>query len=284
MQHPDEGQIHAWLDGALGTEESSALETHVNQCSKCAAAVAEARGLIAGASRILTALDDVPHVAVPVTRGHRKVSPYVLRIAAVALVAVAVSATLANFTDRGNDPEARDAEAVVMESAAPEVRNESAPAATAPLVTRTGTTAAPPRATAIASDQAAVASRTGIVRAEADAAAPTSQMRIVSVDSTGGGRRTEIQVRPGVAVTLAEASTALFGMATGTQMRAARTAAPAAPAPAAAVESSNGINQIQWIDSESGKVFTLSGRLSVSELTALRPGIEALRTSAPQSR
>jgi hypothetical protein len=57
--HPDEGLIHAWLDGALGAPESERLTAHVSGCAACQARVAEARGLIAGASRIVAALDDV---------------------------------------------------------------------------------------------------------------------------------------------------------------------------------------------------------------------------------
>ena len=66
MQHLDEGTIHGWLDGALAPEESRAAETHVAECRDCAAAVAEARGLIAGASRVLLALDNVPAEVLPV--------------------------------------------------------------------------------------------------------------------------------------------------------------------------------------------------------------------------
>jgi hypothetical protein len=65
MQHLDEGTIHAWLDGALPPDEGARVEAHVGECERCAAAVAEARGLIAGASRILTALDDVPGDVIP---------------------------------------------------------------------------------------------------------------------------------------------------------------------------------------------------------------------------
>ena len=63
--HPEEGTIHAWLDGALDAEESARVEQHVAECAACASAVAEARGLVAGASRILTALDVVPSGVVP---------------------------------------------------------------------------------------------------------------------------------------------------------------------------------------------------------------------------
>jgi hypothetical protein len=65
MQHLEEGTIHAWLDGALSTAEQASVEQHVRQCSECAAMVAEARGMIAGASRIVSALDVVPGGVIP---------------------------------------------------------------------------------------------------------------------------------------------------------------------------------------------------------------------------
>ena len=65
--HLDEGTIHAWLDGALDADEAARVEQHAAECAECAAAVAEARGLVAGASRILTALDGVPGGVVPKT-------------------------------------------------------------------------------------------------------------------------------------------------------------------------------------------------------------------------
>jgi hypothetical protein len=65
MQHLDEGTIHAWLDGALPADESTGVERHVAQCKECASLVAEARGMIAGASRIVSALDVVPGGVIP---------------------------------------------------------------------------------------------------------------------------------------------------------------------------------------------------------------------------
>jgi hypothetical protein len=65
MRHLAEETIHAWLDGATGAEESRELETHIATCEACAAMVAEARGLVAGASRILTGLDHVPGDVIP---------------------------------------------------------------------------------------------------------------------------------------------------------------------------------------------------------------------------
>jgi hypothetical protein len=69
MQHPDEGTIHAWLDGALSPAEARAFEDHVAGCTECEAAVAAARGLLAASSRILSALDNVPAGVVPTSGG-----------------------------------------------------------------------------------------------------------------------------------------------------------------------------------------------------------------------
>ncbi|MDB4877523.1 MAG: hypothetical protein JWM41_3969 [Gemmatimonadetes bacterium] len=65
MQHLDEGTIHAWLDQALPPDEAARAEAHVRVCAECAAMVAEARGMIAGASRIVSALDAVPAGVIP---------------------------------------------------------------------------------------------------------------------------------------------------------------------------------------------------------------------------
>jgi hypothetical protein len=71
MRHPDEGTIHAWLDGALSPDDGRALEKHAATCAECAARVAEARGMVAGASRILASLDSAPAGVVPVGPGGR---------------------------------------------------------------------------------------------------------------------------------------------------------------------------------------------------------------------
>ena len=65
MQHLEEGEIHAWLDGALSEAESARIEQHAATCTECAAMVADARGLIAGAARIVSALDHVPSGVIP---------------------------------------------------------------------------------------------------------------------------------------------------------------------------------------------------------------------------
>jgi len=65
MQHLEEGEIHAWLDGALSEAEGARIEQHAAACKECAAMVADARGLIAGAARIVSALDHVPSGVIP---------------------------------------------------------------------------------------------------------------------------------------------------------------------------------------------------------------------------
>jgi anti-sigma factor RsiW len=86
MQHPDEGTIHSWLDGALSAEEAARVEAHVKDCPECAVAVAEARGFIAAASRILTALDNAPRGVIPATAPKKRIDPIVWRVAATLLV------------------------------------------------------------------------------------------------------------------------------------------------------------------------------------------------------
>lgn len=64
-EHLDEGTIHAWLDGALAPDESARVEALATACPECAALVAEARGLVAASSRILSSLDAVPGGVIP---------------------------------------------------------------------------------------------------------------------------------------------------------------------------------------------------------------------------
>lgn len=91
MSHLDEGTIHAWLDGALSATQSAEADAHVRGCTECSAKVAEARGLIAASSRILTALDDtpanvIPKPAVAPTRRRRSVTPWISGLAAAAIL------------------------------------------------------------------------------------------------------------------------------------------------------------------------------------------------------
>jgi putative zinc finger protein len=79
MQHLEEGTIHAWLDGALPPDEAAAVEAHARSCAECAAAVAEARGMIAGAARIVSALDIPRGGVLPSAPAAARPAPYAPR-------------------------------------------------------------------------------------------------------------------------------------------------------------------------------------------------------------
>ena len=67
MSRPDEGLIHAWLDGELEPAEAERVKRLSETEPEWAAAVAEARRLVAASSRIVRALDAVPGGVVPAT-------------------------------------------------------------------------------------------------------------------------------------------------------------------------------------------------------------------------
>ena len=106
MQHPEEGTIHAWLDGALPADEAAALEAHAAGCSECAARVAEARGLIAASSRIVGALDAIPAGVIPVRKRVRQAWYLSNQMrAAAAILIVATASLLVMREDRVTQPE-----------------------------------------------------------------------------------------------------------------------------------------------------------------------------------
>ena len=69
MQHLDEGIIHAWIDGELPPDEAARVEAHAASCASCGAMVAEARGLVAASSRIVSSLDSLPRAQRGVSNG-----------------------------------------------------------------------------------------------------------------------------------------------------------------------------------------------------------------------
>jgi Putative zinc-finger len=109
MQHLDEGTIHAWLDGELPPDEAEAAARHVAGCAECRARVVEARGLLAGASRIVSALDAGPAgVIPPAQRGPAStrrpwyrfaITPVRMSIAATILVAAGLTLTARHAAD-----------------------------------------------------------------------------------------------------------------------------------------------------------------------------------------
>jgi len=199
MQHPDEGTIHAWLDGALSAEEAAAIESHVAECGECSAMVAEARGLIAASSRIVSALDIVPGGVIPAAKPRRAAWYMSTQLRAAAAVIFVAGASL--LVMRGGRKEA------VMEQARPTTAAVSAPAPVAEIkkpeadFSRTQNIVAPAvKAKRIASSNAPLkenaATRQALSKNNADeamqAAPPVAPASVaaaaVTIDSTSAGR------------------------------------------------------------------------------------------------
>ena len=100
MQHPDEGTIHAWIDGELSQDDATALEAHLAECAECSASAAEARGLVAASSRIVSALDIIPGGVIPAARAKR--SPWYMstQLRAAAAIAIVAGASMLVMRDR----------------------------------------------------------------------------------------------------------------------------------------------------------------------------------------
>jgi hypothetical protein len=156
--HVDEGTIHAWLDDALDAERAARVASHVESCPECAAAVAEARGLIAGASRVVRALDDpaVSPAAGPAWGGGAspakgsgslwrmlRVTPARAAIAASLLVALGVTLT---YPRRGLEETAQLENAVSTMSSQAAAPANARDALLDSAVKRNVATAQPPRA------------------------------------------------------------------------------------------------------------------------------------------
>jgi hypothetical protein len=136
MPHIEEGRIHAWLDGQLSAEEGAAIEAHVTGCVECAATVAEARGLIAASSRIVSALDSVPGGVLPAIAPKRWAwyASAELRAAAAVIVVAGASLLVMRGGRAGEDRSGKatqeiQAKAPMQPSAEPQapVAKEAAP-------------------------------------------------------------------------------------------------------------------------------------------------------------
>ncbi len=106
MPRPDEGLIHAWLDGQLPPEEAARIEELAATDSEWAAAVAEARGLVAASSRVLSALDHVPAGVVPkrTSARARQRLPWWTKIAAAVVVVAGGSVVVMQNAPDGRLP------------------------------------------------------------------------------------------------------------------------------------------------------------------------------------
>lgn len=97
MPHPDDGMIHAWLDGELDAAESARVEALIASDQAWSAAAAEARGLIAASSRITRALDHVPAQVAPKrspANGGRSRRWWTVRVAALLVVVAGTTLVL----------------------------------------------------------------------------------------------------------------------------------------------------------------------------------------------
>lgn len=94
MPHPDDGLIHAWLDGELEPAEAARVEALVASDAEWAAAAAEARGLIAASARIVGTLDRVPANVIPKAPVARPASRRWMWRAAAVLALMAGSAVV----------------------------------------------------------------------------------------------------------------------------------------------------------------------------------------------
>lgn len=151
MPRPDEGLIHAWLDGQLPPDEVARIEGLAATDPEWAVAVAEARGLVAASSRILSALDRVPAGVVPKgTTSRTTRMPWWTKIAAAVVVVVGGSVVVMQ-----NAPDGRmSASSTKQDAAQPSPDTQKAvveapftappvPATTAPRTTTRVPTVAP---------------------------------------------------------------------------------------------------------------------------------------------
>ena len=199
MKHLDEGTIHAWLDGALNSEETRYCEEHVAQCDTCRALVTEARGLIAGASRILSALDDVPAGVVPAGTARPKARRNWTRPLSWAMAATVVLAVGVKVATRTPAPAPAQAK---PKPAAPLKIEGDVAAANAPEQMKAANAIAAPAAKA-----PAAAAGANI--------APPQERRVAPKLDSSGGVRAQDAVRMGFAEPTAQTSRVERGAAGG---------------------------------------------------------------------
>lgn len=264
MQHPDEGMIHAWLDGQLPPDEAAAIEAHVAECPQCAAKVVEERGFAAGATRILTALDNVPAEVIPIStrptpsrfsRGFLQAAATILVVATGGLIAVRVSRDEVEIPSAAKTVPPKDTQRVVAAAAPPmAVATSPAPVQPQERATTTKKSFAPPIASgAIASAPVVPApapspppqKARGNDTVNVDIVMTRDQMRLQSVVTTGvatveaptlsvvrsetieGGRRTFLRTGSGKIAQLTEIVSPTTDVVIGASTSALRGNVPA---------------------------------------------------------
>ena len=175
--HVDEGTVHAWLDGMFAADDASRVAAHVKRCSACADMVAEARGLMAGAVRVVGALDGPLSAAASVRVAERRdvrVGRWAGWLAAAVLAGIVV-------WPRGQEQQTAEQPTAEQPTAEqPTAEQPTATAGTAPQPTAIATAPeaiAPEAVGAAASTQKAATSDAVADRAEVVASAPALPTR-----------------------------------------------------------------------------------------------------------
>lgn len=306
--HPEEGTLHAYIDGELARVEAATLELHVAECARCAAALAEARGLVAAASRAISALDTAPSAAAAAgsptitsapAAPRRAAWPPIFRVpyarAAALLLLAGGTAVVINRLATSEAEIRPRAESSLTDAASMDERAASV----APTVRATVAQSANPAPTAAGRDLSA----RGAVGGAASAAQKSAASARVSADAADDGVRAlalapppaaapspspRLEQRP-EAIVLSEAA------APATRVTRFRTkdgivltlteeplrtsfaeetnvARPAAgrigPQAAAAQMPTAVVNSYRWSSGEQGRAYTLTGLMSITELEA----------------
>ncbi|MGI9044410.1 MAG: anti-sigma factor family protein [Gemmatimonadaceae bacterium] len=303
MQHPDEGTIHAWLDSQMSAEEGAEIEAHAATCAECAASIAEARGLTAASSRIVSSLDIVPGDVIP-ARAPVKRAWYLttqFRAAAAVLFVAGVSLVLTRWDETPTIEEvSRQTATLSVESmAASEPVEDAQSSATSQSEAPTQDGAANPAAKSTVPARApqptvAIAgSREMLQQSAPPVLVMGEELQVLRVDSTALARTTVYLVPPGVEVSLTEtmqvrataAASRVQDMrgagvqATSKSAPPPATAAARAPQAAARAESADmiPIASIEWADPTTNSVFLLSGPVARERLEEIRELIEQKR-------
>ena len=137
MPRPDEGLIHAWLDGQLPPEDAARVEQLAAADPEWGAAVAEARGLIAASSRILSSLDHAPVGVIPERKTPQPAwrMPWWTKVAAAVVVVAGGSLLVfgrADVPEMATAPSAKSAVTVGVASQANAPVTVQAPATATP--------------------------------------------------------------------------------------------------------------------------------------------------------
>ena len=269
MQHPDEGTIHAWLDGALSPEEAASIESHVAECGECSAMAAEARGLIAASSRIVSALDAVPGGVIPERKPRRAAWYMNTQLRAAAAVIVVAGASL--LVMRSGRQEAVMQPSRPMTAAAPAVAptvsaekpagaDKAVAQSAAPIVPRTKKAAPTPETGARREN-----SQKQVAADEATAIAPPPSASVTAASELRAD-----------AARAAEPQRALFGKVSGVAVTS--TAVPALPELRQVRADTTAATQLTVYEVSPGVEVTLL------ESSAPTPAADALSPKVPERR